>query len=224
MLCNIDQPLINDARRILTLLCFTSRPLTVAELINAHASDMDGLAQFTLENRSLDVESLIDIGSGVLKIPCVYNNSSTSQASQIVRIADYSVQKYLKSERIKEQKAAVFALEAQASHAAIANICMAYLLEPQLSETPLCEASAHEFPFTSYAAKFSYQHYANAGSMGLEYEASILTLFQGSPAAFKTWVRIFAADNPFRGRKLNLPSNKIVSQLYLFLGTRFCPG
>ncbi|KAL3432421.1 ankyrin repeat-containing domain protein [Aspergillus tetrazonus] len=168
MLCNIDRSLINDARRILTLLCFTSRPLTVAELIDAHASDMDGLAQFTLEDRRLDIESLIDICSGLLEIPSVLNSSSNSQTSQIVRIAHYSVQEYLESERIKEQKAAAFALEAQASHAAIAKICLAYLLEPQLSETPLDEASAHEFPFASYAAKFWYQHYANAGSMGFE--------------------------------------------------------
>lgn len=155
--------------------------------------------------------------------PSVYNSSSNSQTSQIVRIAHYSVQEYLESERIKEQKAAAFALEAQASHAAIAKICLAYLPEPQLSETPLDEASAHEFPFASYAAKFWYQHYANAGSMGFECEAPILTLFRDSPAAFKTWVRIFAIDNPSRGHKFDLPSNQIASPLYYasFLGLDF---
>lgn len=42
MLCNIDDHLIEDARRILTLLCFAARPLTVPELIDGIAVEIEG--------------------------------------------------------------------------------------------------------------------------------------------------------------------------------------
>lgn len=35
--CSIDEAYIGDVQRILTILCFSIRPLTVNELINAHA-------------------------------------------------------------------------------------------------------------------------------------------------------------------------------------------
>jgi hypothetical protein len=61
MLCNISATCIEDAQRILAVLCFSARPLTVTELIDAHASNLDGSSQFSLDDRRLDVESLVEI-------------------------------------------------------------------------------------------------------------------------------------------------------------------
>lgn len=47
-LCNIDEFCVDDARRILTLLCFSIEPLTIPELLHAHAED--------LENNKVDIE------------------------------------------------------------------------------------------------------------------------------------------------------------------------
>lgn len=49
-----------------------------------------------------------------------------------LRIAHFSVQEYLESERLRHQKAAVFSLDSVKAHAEIAEICLIYVLEPDL--------------------------------------------------------------------------------------------
>ncbi|KAL2813034.1 hypothetical protein BDW59DRAFT_35318 [Aspergillus cavernicola] len=104
MLCTIRPSCTEDARRILILLCFSSRPLTLAELINAHASNIDGDSEFTIEDRRLDVESLVDLCSGLLELTPGPENLTTPRNSQTVRIAHHSVQKYLLSNRISRKR------------------------------------------------------------------------------------------------------------------------
>lgn len=41
ILCTIPDEYVEDVRRVLTLLCFSARPLTVNELIDAHAIDLN---------------------------------------------------------------------------------------------------------------------------------------------------------------------------------------
>lgn len=43
ILCNIDEEYVEDVRRVLTLLYFSTRPLTANKLIDAHVVDLSEL-------------------------------------------------------------------------------------------------------------------------------------------------------------------------------------
>ena len=49
-----------------------------------------------------------------------------------VQIAHFSVQEYLESDRIPNQKAMIFGLNSVRAHAEIAQICLIYLLDSEL--------------------------------------------------------------------------------------------
>lgn len=53
--------------------------------------------------------------------------------AHVVRIAHFSVQEYLESERIQHHKAAIFSLTGTTAHVEIARVCLIYLLDPGLS-------------------------------------------------------------------------------------------
>src|SRR5947207_1953621 len=100
MLCNIDESCVEDARRILTLLCFSTRPLTVAELIHGYAVDLNELARLDCEGRLLDTDSLSEICPGLIDIGLKDDNKDNSEEQMIptVCIAHFSVQEYLESD------------------------------------------------------------------------------------------------------------------------------
>lgn len=101
MLCNIDNSLIRDSRRILTLLCFSARPLTVPELIDAVAVDIDS-AQLNLKRRLQNADDIHDICRGLVNIGISADDETSSynprKQTPTVRIAHFSVQEYLESE------------------------------------------------------------------------------------------------------------------------------
>jgi hypothetical protein len=99
MLSKISPPLIEDARRIFSLLCFSRRPLTVAEVKDAIAVDLEKQC-LDPQARLEDVESLYEICPGLLQITSSddelrYNHSESS----IVNLAHASVHEYLLSQQ-----------------------------------------------------------------------------------------------------------------------------
>lgn len=71
-----------------------------------------------------------------------------------VRIAHFSVQEYLESERIRDQKAARFALTSPTAYAEITQICLGYLLEPDLLLSTLHQNVLKKYSLTHFAAEF----------------------------------------------------------------------
>lgn len=189
MLCKISEDCVEDARRILKLLCFSSRPLTVAEVIDAYAVDLSEPCRLDCGSRRLDEESLFEICPGLIEVVRTrigfYNIGEP-----IVRIAHFSVQEYLVSERILQQKAAKFSIEIMESHTDIACICLIYLLDPGL---PQVNDSTKEYPLTSYAARFWISHYRQS-SMSRALNQIVLKLFKHYES-FITWIRIYDPDS-----------------------------
>ncbi|KAB8230213.1 uncharacterized protein BDW43DRAFT_314267 [Aspergillus alliaceus] len=90
-------------------LCFDSltRPLTVNELIEAHAVDLGASPHLDGGQLSEQV-NIIDICLGLVEIE--EKGDKTEQNTSIARIALFSVQKYLQTERTQLQKAKYFAI------------------------------------------------------------------------------------------------------------------
>jgi hypothetical protein len=76
ILCSIDEDSIKEARQILTLLCFSSRPLTVPELIDAIAVDLNEPACLDVQNRLQDADDVRSICPGLIDVGAKRDNET----------------------------------------------------------------------------------------------------------------------------------------------------
>jgi ankyrin repeat protein len=214
MLCNIDNFSAADARRILTMLCFAARPLTVPELIEGIAVDIKGGGGLDRKRRLQDAKDIERICLGLVEIDMETLSTTGNSSLQIVRIAHFSVQEYLESERIHQRKAAAFGLRSIEAHTEMSQICLLYLLEPSLSSTPLDRAVLKEYKLAEFAAEYWYYHYQQAQRPS-EVNAQILKLFQQQDS-FTTWVRLHEIDSGlgFWRNDLDCPSDLAVTPVY----------
>ena len=187
MLCNIDPALIKDARRILTLLCFASRPLTLPELV-------DGIAVETTEPTRLNKDCRLEDYNDIHNICPGFINLNIADGRRIVQIAHFSVQEYLESDRIQQQKAMIFGLNSVKAHADIAQICLIYLLDHDFSRSELDWNSHNEYPLSQFAAGYWHVHYkSTANHTSVDLEAMTLRLFQ-QEKSFKKWIKLRDMD------------------------------
>lgn len=204
MLCSIDKRLVEDARRVLNILCYSARPPTIPELIDGIAIDLGEPAHYDHRRRLNGAEDILKICPGLLNISHQEDEHGT-ETVQTVHIAHFSVQEYLESSRIAEQKAAHFALNRNAGHAEIAHICLTYLLESGVSSGCLDEAWLTEFPLARFAATFWNDHYAIAMKTTSRLDALVLKLFQQTNGAFRTWVKLRNTNSRFKAARLVAP-------------------
>ncbi|KAL2706137.1 hypothetical protein AAEP93_001387 [Penicillium crustosum] len=187
MLCGIDEEYIEEARLILTLLCVSNQPLTVKELVGALAIDL-GKSSIDREGRSFSEDDPIDICLGLIEI--IVDEELHGEPTTIARIAHFSVQEYLESDRISQQGAAKFRIQNEQAHSEMAQICLVYLLDPTLSNGELDEAKLEIFPFAHFAAAYWFLFYRNSGKGKSDIEGLILRLFKDERVSFLTWVRL----------------------------------
>ena len=187
MLCKIDPGLIKDARRILTLLCFASRPLTLPELI-------DGIAVETTEPTGLNKDRRLEDYDDIHNICPGFITLNVADARLTVQIAHFSVQEYLESDRIRLQKAMIFGLNSVKAHAEIAQICLIYLLQPKLSSSVLNRNLLEEYPLAKFAAEYWHFHYKSTANPNSKLDAIVLRLFQQEDS-FERWVELHDVDD-----------------------------
>ncbi|CAG7962744.1 unnamed protein product [Penicillium nalgiovense] len=192
MLCSIDEQDAPEARLVLTLLCVSAQPLTVKEVIGALAIDVRKW-QLDREGRSFSQDHLLDICLGLIEL-AVIKDEVSGQPTTIARIAHFSVQEYLESDRISQQGAARFAIQEEPAHKEIAQICLVYLLDPTLSDGEFNEAKLEVFPLASFAAMRWCRFYKYSGKGKSEIEPLILRLFKDQPESFVTWVQLHDID------------------------------
>ena len=93
----------HNARRIVSLLSFSNRPLKVAEVADAYAIDLDK-RHFNPEDRLLDIASIKEICGGLVEISVKKDEKKGGQADSVARISHFSVQEYLESDRILQRR------------------------------------------------------------------------------------------------------------------------
>ena len=209
MLCNIDQALVKDARRILTLLCFASRPLTLRELIDGIAVEIDEPIRLNKDCRLEDYNDIHNICPGFLDINLAAHPTTEAYSEKnllpIVQIVHFSVQEYLESDRIRHQKAAIFGLTSITAHAEIAQICLVYLLEHDFARSELDQSMLEEYPLAHFAAMYWYHHYKRTTDFASGLDHLVSRLFQ-QRGTFMTWVRLCDVDH-FGEKLVNLDRN-----------------
>jgi ankyrin repeat protein len=218
MFCNIDNDLIEDARRILTLLCFAYRPLTTQELIDGIAVDTCGRTGLNRSRKLQDVDDIREICSGFVDIDFIEDPTrdidTIGDVTPTVQIAHFSVQEYLESARILQSKAAIFHIDSPSAHVKIAQVCLIYLLEEGLRSSHFDKHLVERFPFSNFAAMYWHRHYRDTAASANELEALVPTLFQNRQA-FITWVRLHDVDNNWDNRiNFDLQPDKIATPIY----------
>ncbi|RJE17605.1 Ankyrin repeat protein [Aspergillus sclerotialis] len=222
ILCGIAVEYVEDVRRILTLLCFSTRPLTVNELVDAHAVELSEPPRLDRDGRSYEQDDIVDICLGLIEIAATEDDNR--RTTLVVRIAHFSVQEYLQSDRILQQNSRIFAMRSASTNTEIAQICLVYLLEPALSRGVLDEVKLKEFPFALFAAMHWFHHYANSKEGKTGIEGLVLRLFEDEAKSFATWIRLHNIDRPWMTcRDFGYPIADMASPLYYaaLLGLEF---
>ncbi|KAJ5185641.1 NACHT nucleoside triphosphatase [Penicillium cf. griseofulvum] len=191
ILCSIDEEYTEDVRRILTILCSSTRPLTVKELIHAHAVNL-GEPPYLDYGSFYEQHDLVDICLGLIEI--VATEHYKGQSHLTVRIAHFSVQEYLQSDRILHQNSRGFAIQTAAANTEMAQICLVYILEPGLSRVVLEATQPTAFPLAHFAARYWFHHYEKSGEKKPGLEKLMLRLFKDKTKSFATWIRLYDMD------------------------------
>ena len=158
MLCDISDESFQEARRLLTLLCFSPKPLTTWQLIEAIAVSLQDPTGFDRKRRVQDVDDLCKICPGLIDV--ILDENREEQ----IRIAHFSVQEYLESDRIKQSAAAHFHLQASSAHQEIAESYLRYLQDAELCDIIINgdadeSTTLREFPLAQVAARDWLYHF-----------------------------------------------------------------
>jgi ankyrin repeat domain-containing protein 50 len=219
ILMNIDPELIDDAKRVLTWLCFSLRPVTVHEIIDELMVELGENPGLNEDRHPQDPNDVVGICPGLISMssredqPSLDSDDTSLDSNQafqapLVRIAHFSVQEYLESDRIQSQTAAKFVLHNRTANTELAKICITYLQNVRLSDLD-------GFSLASYAAEYWYQHLLN-GDESSESLNSLATEFLSSEGdVFENSIRIFDPDfHDWHEEDLEKLSEDIVSPLY----------
>lgn len=190
ILCSIEFQ--EEARRILSLLCYASRPLCVSEVIEALAVDIDDLECYDHRSRLTGgADDVLRICPGLIEIIL------GTDGDQEVRIAHFSVQEYLLSDRIQHGCAADFALSGPLQHGRISKACLLYLQKDELLQQILGPDLVKQYAFARYAAEYWDHHYRQADDQSARYLSNIVSTLLTQRTRRECWIRLHNPDRPW---------------------------
>ncbi|KAL8935840.1 MAG: hypothetical protein Q9216_005232 [Gyalolechia sp. 2 TL-2023] len=184
ILCNIDPMFKRETLHILQWLVYSKRPLTIEEVAELVAFDIDGEQKFDAANRLADVEEVLDLCPSLIlcTMPDGVNGEQSDQAVDgdsidqdtggmitaskrklpIIRIAHFTVKEYLISDHIRQGPAAFFSISEDISHLRIAETCLSCLLLYEKDSFVDRETFATQFPVAEYSACYWLSHFKEA--------------------------------------------------------------
>ena len=207
-----------QARVILRWLVYSRRPLTLHEIAEVLAIDLEEVPQVNLEKRCHDPAEILTICPGLLatvpevKVRGVRLWRHDPQDTDIVRLAHYSVQEYLVSNRIREGPAQDYGMYDGTSHAAIAGACLAYLQSIDKVHLALAEIR-QRYPLADYAANYWMVHAREAIPPDQRLTDATVRFLNDRLDTFFTSLRLSEMVRPFL-RAITPTSSELGSPLY----------
>ncbi|KAL0943407.1 uncharacterized protein CTRU02_201293 [Colletotrichum truncatum] len=190
MLQNIPSDFMEQAQQMLSILCCAVRPLTAPELIDALAVDAivplstGALPKFDIDRRVENIDDLQKICPGFTEVVL---EQETENAT--IRIAHFSVQEYLESDRITaHEKAAKYMVDVRKAHTMMAFICLSILLEEGLEDLDYRDVQKR-YPLVAYGVNHWPHHYHNGISV-IQLDQQAIALFTNRRRSLKTFVEI----------------------------------
>lgn len=144
------------AMRILQWVTFSERPLTIEEIAEVVAIDVERDPAFDSDEILEDPLEALNICSSLV----VVMTQEANPVQRIIGLAHYSVQEYLVSDRIRQGQAKQYSMLRTESHNAIAKSSLIYLLQFQQL---LSAESLRSFALADYAANCWHGHFEAGG-------------------------------------------------------------
>jgi ankyrin repeat protein len=209
------------ATRILQWLIFSERPLTIKEIAEVAAIDVQGEPIFDRDEVLIDPLEALDICSSLITVTRLeekeeddFGWSPVTSSVEAFSLAHYSVQEYLISDRIKLGPAKRYHMQEGKSHEAIMKGCIGYLNQFQ---GPITNAQLDISALAMYSARFWILHLKNAGDETENVCRLALSIFSTNSPAYHNWLWLWDPDltifddcDPKRERELD----KMATPLY----------
>lgn len=175
-----------EAITALAWLVFSKRPMTVAELAEGSVIDITSstIKPFETAERLFNPNSIVEILSGLISVTTVADGSNT------IRLAHFSVEEYLVSERIQSGPASSFHLSYLPAVQSLAAGCLYYLLSPDLHGQS--RPSLAEPPLLQYASSHWPSHAKDCERPTPEWLMDVIMKFFDSQESFQIWQASFS--------------------------------
>jgi hypothetical protein len=168
------------AIRILQWLTFSGRPLTIREVAEVVAIDVERDPAFDRDEVLEDPLEALNMCSSLVTI--------TDSVEETITLAHYSVKEYLVSDRIKRGPASQYSMQPAQCHSAITKGCLNYLLQlPHLFRKDDIEL----FPLAVYSARFWASHLREAGNAVEALSRLATRLLSIKQPAYRVWVHLY---------------------------------
>ena len=181
------------------------------EILEAIAVDIHDLQRYDCDRRLENSEDLLRICPGLIdtqtKQPRDQNDEddeddsysdNTVANSEMVRIAHFSVQVYLLSDRIKHGRAARFMMSSTIGHLQISKACLIYLCNEDFLSRALTSDCIVQYPLARFAAQYWHYH---CGQANIDVMAELGTWVQDLLLVehnFDRWVRLHNAERAWK--------------------------
>ncbi|KAJ5370008.1 uncharacterized protein N7496_006100 [Penicillium cataractarum] len=189
MLMNIEPYVAPYAQQLLSILCFSERPLKIPELIEAMTVELGQSPEYKTKRKLRDTNALHKICPGLIEV------------DETVRIAHFSVQEYLQSDRISRSEAAFYSMTATTGHAQLSCICLTYMLfhSEDLGDLEGWDrVMVFDLPFSKYAAENWVYHYIKGDKSKYPVEDQVVEFFNDSRGTFGMWVGLGPGSRSFK--------------------------
>lgn len=189
ILLSIPDEYSDYAIRILHWLTHSLRPLSLDELSEIVAINIQGEPWFDPDAVFPEQGDLLAVCSNLVTLESPRRGPKRKAVSPVVRLAHFSVQEYLISERLKDSPAGKYAVTYLGANETIATICVVYLLqfnECENMSSDLLEAR----PLMRYAAMIWTKHARIIGPKSNLVRSLGEKLLRADSKAFANWVKI----------------------------------
>ncbi|KFZ24288.1 hypothetical protein V502_01228 [Pseudogymnoascus sp. VKM F-4520 (FW-2644)] len=200
ILCAISDKDSEYAIRILQWLAFSSRPLSVEELAEVAAINVERETAFDRDEVLEDPMEVLDICMSLVSVVMTEGPSLSEPSrhlSTTVTLAHYSVQEYLVSMRICQSHATRYSMRPAACHSYIAKGSIGYLLQFEKGLFDAFESAEHvqqDYTLAQYSAKHWIIHTCNGEEDDNHLSYLFMKFLSTGDGAYLNWLRLYDPD------------------------------
>lgn len=177
-----------DTIRVLQLLVYSKRPITIAEAVDAIAVDTKSAPYFESKYRMPNPHDVLHCCSSLVII-----RSRGSLDRSELRLAHASVKEFLISDRA--DKLIAQDLQEDIARRSLADMCLSYLLHFKHQLQPI--TVTEEFPLAEYASSYWMVHAKAATDPNAELLSKIEHFFCGHPVAYSICYSLHRPDERY---------------------------
>jgi ankyrin repeat protein len=213
VLCGITEEDSVYAIRILRWLTFAERPLTIDEIAEIVAIDVERDPYYDEEEVLEDPMEALDICSSLVSVSTDMGGRKQGPSRQVAMLAHYSVKEYFLSDRIRAGPAFRYSMHHTTCNSIIARSCLGYL-EQVLQSDLRSNNTLQKAKLARYCAEFWMDHAEEAGAADVETAQVAVRLLSAENTAYLNWLQIYNPEHPWDRPNLSNPLENVAHPLY----------